>query len=312
MEGKLRYTYAAGSGRDLAVGVDGKVAFVDRWPPVPGLQLKNLTSVTMAIPNYMRPKDAQTKDGTAADLEQYQIRQKYPGRIYGHSCAVLLYDSTGQMKNNDLIEGLPRPASGSGLRMDFKGNVYVAICFPKVVDGVEILGNSLCKFGPKGGRIIVNGPGVPVPLKDPPKRPPDFIPRLDMLGDGPPDFGPNGEFGAGDKAWAEGMQWSFGGYYSFGRGECICHNARFDLDLFARSYVPEAHRQSVAILDTNGNFILRLGSYGNADDRGPEIRVAHCRYVSVSEKRLYLNDIPNRRILSIDLRYEKEATAKMQ
>jgi hypothetical protein len=108
------------------------------------------------------------------------------------------------------------------------------------------------------------------------------------------------------------MLWSFGGYYSFPAASCICHNARFDLDFFARSYVPEAHRQSVAVLDTNGNFILRLGAYGNADDRGPEIRLAHCRYVAVSEKRLYLNDIPNRRILSVDLKYEKEAVAEMK
>jgi hypothetical protein len=121
-----------------------------------------------------------------------------------------------------------------------------------------------------------------------------------------------GESDAGDKAWADGMHWSFGGYYSFGRAECICHNARFDLDFFARVYIPEAFRQSVAILDTSGNFILRLGSYGNADDRGPDVRLAHCRFVAVGHNRLFLNDIPNRRIVSVDLRYEKEAMARLK
>jgi hypothetical protein len=151
---------------------------------------------------------------------------------------------------------------------------------------------------------MVNGPGLKVPLKEPPDRPPDFVPRVRL-------FNVMGESDPGDKGWGEGMQWCFGGYYSFGRAECICHNARFDLDFFARSYIPESFRQSVSILDTNGNFILRLGSYGNADDRGPEVRVGHCRFVAVGHNRLYLNDVPNRRILSLDLRYEREATAAL-
>jgi hypothetical protein len=112
--------------------------------------------------------------------------------------------------------------------------------------------------------------------------------------------------------WGDKMQWCFGGYYPFDRGHCICVNAAFDLDLYARAYVPESHRNSVAILDTNGNFIMRIGSYGNQDERGPEIRLAHCRYVAVNDHRLYCNDCVNRRILSIDLKYEKELIANLK
>jgi hypothetical protein len=89
-------------------------------------------------------------------------------------------------------------------------------------------------------------------------------------------------------------------------GHCHCVKASFALDLYARSFVPEAHRQAVAVVDTNGNFILRLGGYGNADERGPEIRWAYARYVGVDERRLYVADGGDRRLLSIDLKYQLE------
>jgi len=98
----------------------------------------------------------------------------------------------------------------------------------------------------------------------------------------------------------------WGGYYPFGGDKCICLNARFDLDLFGRSFIPESTRASVMIVDTNGNFIQRIGSYGNADEKGPEIRIAYMRYVAVNDKKLFINDSPNKRILSIDLKYHKE------
>ena len=126
------------------------------------------------------------------------------------------------------------------------------------------------------------------------------------------ETGPDGKTkGYGQRAWAEGMQWSFGGYYPFNTEYCVCLTARFDLDLYGRLFVPESFRQSVAIMDTGGNFILRVGGYGNADDRGPDIRLAHCRFVAVNDKRLYINDAVNRRILSVNLGYAKEAVAAL-
>jgi hypothetical protein len=167
------------------------------------------------------------------------------------------------------------------------------------------------KFPPTGGRFLVNGPGIPIPLADPPKRPPDFRP---LMGVNPEhdDKGPHGEIGLGDQAWAENMLWSFGGFFPFNTEKCVCMNARFDLDYYARSFVPESFRNSVSVVDTSGNFILRLGEYGNQDDRGPDIRIAHCRYLAVNDKRLYINDIGNKRILSIDLKYEREAVVDVR
>ena len=56
---------------------------------------------------------------------------------------------------------------------------------------------------------------------------------------------------------------------------------------------------------------MRVGEYGNADDQGPEIRMADARFVGVSEKRLFINDAVNKRILSVRLGYQKEVEAGM-
>ena len=59
-------------------------------------------------------------------------------------------------------------------------------------------------------------------------------------------------------------------------------------------------------------FLTLLGAYGNADARGPEIRLAHCRYVAVTDRHLYLNDVVNRRILKITLDYEQQALVPLE
>jgi hypothetical protein len=73
----------------------------------------------------------------------------------------------------------------------------------------------------------------------------------------------------------EGAEWFYGGVGFAGKnsaragGGCDCYNARFALDYFARSFAPEVGHYSVAVLDTSGNLILRVGRYGNVDDGRP-------------------------------------------
>ena len=87
--------------------------------------------------------------------------------------------------------------------------------------------------------------------------------------------------------------------------------------------MPEPDRYAVAVLDTNGNLIMRLGRYGNVEDGKPlipdsrdgetraiggdEIALMHACYVGVqSDRRLFVADIGNRRILSVRLGYHTE------
>jgi hypothetical protein len=49
---------------------------------------------------------------------------------------------------------------------------------------------------------------------------------------------------------------------------------RFHLDWYKRVFVPEAYRHSIGVLDTAGNLIMHIGSYGNFDSGdGPGSRV---------------------------------------
>lgn len=129
----------------------------------------------------------------------------------------------------------------------------------------------------------------------------------------------------GDIAWmmagnVEGGVWAYHGVspmpYKGGganAGGCICETARFDLDGHDRLFVPEALKFSVSVLDSNGNFICRFGSYGNMDSRGagsaisdPAIPLGWPMAVAVSDKSAYVADYTNFRIAKVKLAYTVE------
>ena len=116
------------------------------------------------------------------------------------------------------------------------------------------------------------------------------------------------------------MKWSLPGFREF---VSPFGHSRFKLDAYARSFAPEVDRYSVAVLDSNGNLIVRIGSYGNFDDGvpliaaggsrkpnpmgGDEVGLFYATYVGVhSDKRLFIADFGNSRILSVKLGYHAE------
>ena len=79
----------------------------------------------------------------------------------------------------------------------------------------------------------------------------------------------------------------------------------------------------MVILDSNGNLILRVGRYGNTNDGKPlipckevphsvsiggdEVALMHGAYLAThTDKRLFIADPGNGRILSVKLGYHKE------
>ena len=48
-----------------------------------------------------------------------------------------------------------------------------------------------------------------------------------------------------------------------------CKEARFDLDLYGRLYIPNVLTYRVTLVDNAGNVIFKAGHYGNADSQGP-------------------------------------------
>jgi hypothetical protein len=129
--------------------------------------------------------------------------------------------------------------------------------------------------------------------------------------------------------WAEGAEWLYGGLgYGGQGGSCVCWHARFQLDYFARSFAPETRHFSVAVLDSGGNLILRIGKYGNVDDGRPqiadggpdnprsiggdEVALSHSAYLGVhTDRRLFIHDAGNSRIVSVKLDYHATQTVRL-
>ena len=165
---------------------------------------------------------------------------------------------------------------------------------------------------PRGGKLYGTGLG-PVPLTQVPDRPREFC-----FGDLPRNAARRG-------GWSHNMYWSFPGLgqVSSQRGRsCTCPCSRFDVDIYGRSFVPRAWRFSAAVLDTNGNLITEVGTYGNADSgRGPDspvrvnggVALAHCSYLcTVTDQWLYLHDSGNNRVVQGRLGYAREERVRLE
>jgi len=236
----------------------------------------------------------------------------YPGRTrWGE---VHVWDERGRTVYEDAVQGLPMT---DGLAMDKDDNIYVLVAANRMLEGTEYpleRAETLMKFKPTKGRLLSTNRRAPIPLNraEGPQRPFDVV---------------KGFAGA---SWVEGAEWMYGGvgYGGFnsskGGGGCACWNARFALDLFARSFVTELNRFRVAVLDTNGNLIMRIGRYGNVDDGvplilkggpahprpvgGDEVALCHPSYVAThTDHRLFIADYGNYRILSVKLDYHTTA-----
>jgi len=86
------------------------------------------------------------------------------------------------------------------------------------------------------------------------------------------------------------------------------------VDGYGRGFVPDVFQFSVAVLDTGGNRLLRVGAYGNADSAGPgsrvpkpEIAFAWPAFTSASGEKLYVSDPLNRRVTVVRFEHAAEA-----
>jgi hypothetical protein len=249
--------------------------------------------------------------------EPYRPRL-YPGRRTGREIHV--FDRHGKVKYADAFAGV---GHGNGIAIDKHDHLIMMVSARRLRDGKHYdptLGadasDTLVKV--KAGKTTVlsssRGRNVPVPLarKAWPERPPEI----------------RGGRGCGGPAWVNGAEWFYGGV-GFDGSDCCCWNARFTLDLLGRSFAPELRHYSVAVLDTAGNLILRVGRYGNADDGvplirdpdfgdpkpigGDEVSLFHAPYVAThTDRRLFIADPGNARVLSVKLGYHAEETMPLK
>ncbi len=95
---------------------------------------------------------------------------------------------------------------------------------------------------------------------------------------------------------------------NWGDPNCSCFTARFAVDPFGRIFSPDPFRCCVAVLDTNGNSLKRIGNYGNADDARPgrtgaDIVFGWPGFVSYAREKIYVSDCLNRQVAVIRLDY---------
>ena len=245
------------------------------------------------------PPDATTKFYFNEDVRLNRAK-------LGYKPLLRVWNSDGKEKTLTAAPGLPYV---HGVRVDRAGCVYVASLTvrpegEKVPDGLTAYAKftltmgSVLKFGDGGGKL------------------PTATFWRDKDSGAP--AGPNNLYDAGGwgkrytKAWCDKLQWGYFGMTGLGVN-CTCHHKRFDIDGYARAFIPAMHLFSVMVLDSNGNRILRLGRYGNADHQGPEslepdpdIGFAWVRTVAASDTALYAMDYGNKRIVKAALSYEAE------
>lgn len=211
---------------------------------------------------------------------------------------VVVWDNDGQLLTVNAVEG---SGLGHGVRMDREGNIFLCQygylqADQKGLDGVPDVRLEYGIWGGPGSLFKFRGLGDKFPVG-----------KLFHEKDTPADatklaITPQG-MGA-----VIGAQWVYGSVINQGRS-CSCNHGRFDLDGYARSWVPANQLCSVMVLDANGNRIARIGKYGNVDDEG--IRFAWVRAVAASDSALYAMDFDNRRILKAALSYAAEETVSV-
>jgi len=308
-----------------------------------GIDVSVKGHIVVTTCNLVKPEDRRTlpEKATFRYLARPYTPKLYPGRMrWGE---IHVYDDRGKFIYQDAVPGMGHL---NGIGIDQYDGIYMMAAVRRLIGGKKYdptlprdASGTLIKVKPGRVKVLAAGKGrrTPVPLTPTatPKRPPEIM------------GWPTG--------WVEGAEWFYGGVGFCTPGGCICCNSRFDLDYFNRSFAPEHLTYSVAVLDSNGNLILRIGSYGNVEDGvplriagretrdgrtpapppgtalrsakspmynpqsairnprpigGDEVALFHACYVAThTDRRLFIADAGNARILSVRLGYH--ATEKI-
>jgi RNA polymerase sigma-70 factor (ECF subfamily) len=229
------------------------------------------------------------------------LKKRFPRE--GAYSLVQIWDKDGGEKCFTAFES---PTRGAGVHGDAQGNLYMVNKF--TIPGkpeLESLKPGQKTYCPAGSLMKVGWKGGSWPLA-----------RAVHKGQDPAMPGIKMEYNDGNNFVIGGIDWAVQDVSdTFGEQACGCGNTRFDLDGFARSWLPANHIQSVLVYDANGNKILRVGRYGNADCRGkdslapnPDIGFCWVYAIAASDEALYVLDGGNRRTLRAKLGFHAEAS----
>lgn len=221
--------------------------------------------------------------------------------VGGKSGNVQVWSPEGKLLTADAVGPTH---NGRGVAMDRDGNIYSIIGSARLPTGQKVLDGLLEKdeklvswaWARYGTLVKFRGRGGKYPLN---------------VGEPTVKLGVKGEV-------KHGALWAYGGITGQ-TGDCMCHSLSYDMDYFARFWIPANHLGSVMVIDANGNRIVRLGCYGNVDDTIEDIkngkdglRFVWPRALAASDTALYVTDELNHRILKATLYYSAEETVSLQ
>jgi len=193
------------------------------------------------------------------------LHPKQPSSI--NYCLLQVYAPDGRLKWLSILSGLGHSA---GVRVGRSGAMYIVLACQsagqRLPDGIAADGKfTACQWGTL--------------LKFP--SPAQVLPVGEISGrwDGQRPEKPTHYYGSGGGSFdtqrgtpvvISGALWHYGGVSPVSLSGCTCLNSHFDVDGFERVFVPALQTATVNVLDANGNLMVRIGRYGNADSRGAD------------------------------------------
>ncbi|MFC1672173.1 FecR domain-containing protein [Planctomycetota bacterium] len=217
----------------------------------------------------------------------------FPSRT--HPCEVWRFGPDGTLKSKGLLKGFSHRATC--VRVDRAGCLYLA-------DG---------DFEPDDA-LPIGLAGVTKTWKKPFwKKATGSILKF-VPGGGEVTYAPFKSYRSHLPATFKGLLWKIYGYSpnpteADGLLECMCGSGSFTLDGYGRVLMPDIHTFAVHLLDANGNLIRTFGSYGNIQDRGPDIRFTIVPHVAASSGDFWLADEILNRVVRVAWSYAVEETA---
>ncbi len=213
---------------------------------------------------------------------------------------VVVWDKDGNLLTMNAVGDTQ---NGHGIAMDLYGNIYAAVGgrWPKDLKSW---------FGIVGVKPHYNEWGGLGSLVKYPHRDKFPFGRSYYKGETIPSSAARLAGYRGKITAIDGAAWIWPGLCCQTPDICTCHNVRYDMDYFARHWIPANYLYSIIVLDANSNIVARLGRYGNVDDTEKDLkegrdglRFAWPRAVAVNDRCLYVVDPTNRRILKAEIGY---------
>jgi hypothetical protein len=261
--------------------------------------------------SFMRSVEEKRKRG----VEIYSIKRRPGIPLAGGT--IWTYEWSGELRDECIVN---MGALINGAQIDEDGGIYFVSARPRTFDPsgktyfLSGKGGTFGAPGDKGNRspftgtLIKRKPGkacfailarAPVPETELPSRPPD----------------------ARGRVWIEGAEWLYAGASPIVAGGCSCPTQRLHTDWYKRTFVPEAYRHSIGVLDTAGNLIMHLGQYGNFDSGfgakskipvgGDNIALFNVRFVSGTDNYICFDDW-SERLVVLKIAYHEEAEVGLE